>query len=62
MEEDEHDQHGLHWAGMLDGRPIAAAGLCIHPDLSSSPDAEAYHGYEHLIEGPVVPLSLSAVE
>jgi GNAT superfamily N-acetyltransferase len=54
---DEHDVHGRHWVILHEGRPIAAARLCIHDDVTSSPDPEALDGYEHLIAGPIASLT-----
>jgi hypothetical protein len=54
---DEHDIHGLHWAILLEGQPIAAARMCIHNGVDSSPDPEALAGYEDMIFAPLASLT-----
>ena len=54
---DEHDIHGLHWSILLEGQPIAAARMCIHNEVDSSPDSEALAGYEDMIFAPLATLT-----
>lgn len=54
---DEHDKHGIHWTILHAGNVIAAARLCIHDDVASSPDPEALDGYEELVGLPVASLT-----
>jgi GNAT superfamily N-acetyltransferase len=53
----EHDVHGLHWAVMHRGEPIAAARMCVHDSASSMPDPEALDGYTHQIQTPCAALT-----
>jgi len=57
ISKDEHDIHGMHWAILNAGQPIAAARLCIHDDLASSPDPEALDGYMDVIRVPLASLT-----
>jgi GNAT superfamily N-acetyltransferase len=59
---DEHDVHGLHWVILHEGRPIAAARLCIHDRVVATPDPEGLEGYEQLIEVPIACLSRLVVD
>jgi GNAT superfamily N-acetyltransferase len=54
---DVHDIHGMHWAILVDGKPVAAARMCIHDDFASSPDPEALDGYTNLIRVPLASLT-----
>jgi GNAT superfamily N-acetyltransferase len=54
---DEHDIHGRHWAILLEGRPIAAARMCIHSEVDTSPDSEALADYEDMIFAPLASLT-----
>lgn len=53
----EHDVHGLHWAVMHQGEPIAAARMCVHDSASSMPDPEALYGYTDQIPTPCAALT-----
>jgi len=59
---DEHDVHGMHFAILHEDRTIAAARLCIHNSVATSPDPEALDGYEELIEGPIASLTRLVVD
>lgn len=59
---DSHDVHGMHWAILSGGRPIAASRMCIHDTVESSPDPEALEGYEHLVDVPFASLTRLVVD
>ncbi len=39
---DAHDAEALHWAVIVDGKPVAAARLTVHDSLEDAPDAAIY--------------------
>ena len=53
----EHDVHGMNWAVMHQGEPIAAARMCIHDSASSLPDPEALDGYNDYLRTPCAALT-----
>jgi GNAT superfamily N-acetyltransferase len=57
MDSDEHDVHGMHWAVLHEGRPVAAARMCIHHSIAASPDPEAYSGYEYAFVPPIASIT-----
>jgi GNAT superfamily N-acetyltransferase len=59
---DEHDVNGMHWAIFHNGRPIAAARMSIHDEVTASPDPEALDGYEHLIDLPMASVTRLVVD
>jgi GNAT superfamily N-acetyltransferase len=54
---DEHEKHAIHFAVMRDGRPVAAAKMCIHAKAQECPDPESLQGYEENLTTPIATFS-----
>jgi hypothetical protein len=50
---DEHDSHGMNWAFLDEGRPIAAARKGVHTRIGDLPDLPSLAGYEDLLAPPI---------
>jgi len=54
---DEHDSHAQNFAVLFDGRPIAAARMCVHVRARDLPDLPSLTGYEGLLNPPIAALT-----
>ncbi len=50
---DDHDLHAVNWAVMCDGRPVAAARMCVHYNAVDVPDLVSVAGFEASLPMPV---------
>src|SRR5215831_11977530 len=54
---DSHDQHANHWVLRDGGFTIAAARMCIHPDVEAMPDRESLVSLDHSLRFPAASLN-----
>jgi hypothetical protein len=54
---DEHDSHALNFAVLFEGRPVAAARMCVHLLAKELPDLASLSGYEDLLSTPIAALT-----
>jgi hypothetical protein len=54
---DSHDRHAHHWVLRHGSFTIAAARMCIHPDLESMPDRESLVPSDHSLRFPAASLN-----
>jgi GNAT superfamily N-acetyltransferase len=57
MRKDEHEKHATHIAVMHEGRPVAAARMCIHHTATECPDPESLDGYQEELASPIATFS-----
>lgn len=52
---DAHDEHAIHWGAFCGDRMVGSARMCVHQDVSDTPDAYLFEGLK--LAGPAASIN-----